>query len=171
MDESGDVAQIDFQHHPSERLGEQGVDAPVPQILQALVDGIGDPVEQMMDVDVMAQQSVEDVVEHADDIECFLEKFLQKGVDELVPQIPGALVGVLEANRVEEESTEDAEQSCQERTWNASPRPYTFVAFTTAAFPFSSKDPPANSGGWGWYIGKEPPHILCLFMQGHHKRR
>ena len=81
-DESGEAAQIDFQHHLSERLCEQGVDAPVPQILQALVDGIGDLVEQMVDVDVMAQQSVEDVVEHADEMECFLEHFLEKGVDE-----------------------------------------------------------------------------------------
>ena len=53
-DESGEVAQIDFQHHLSERLGDQGVDVPVPQIPEALVDGIGDPVEQMVDVDVMA---------------------------------------------------------------------------------------------------------------------
>ena len=81
-DESGEVAQIDFQHHLSKHLGEHGVDAPVPHILQALVGGIGDPVEQMMDVDVIAQQSVEDVVEHAEELECFLEHFLDKGVDE-----------------------------------------------------------------------------------------
>ena len=72
-------------------LASKGVDAPVPHILQALVDGIGDLVEQMMDVDVMAQQSVEDVVEHADEMECFLEHFLEKGVDEPVPQIREAL--------------------------------------------------------------------------------
>ena len=69
MDESGEVAHIDFQHHLSERLGEQGVDAPVPQIPEALVDGSGDPVEQMVDVDVMASQIVEDVFEHADEVE------------------------------------------------------------------------------------------------------
>ena len=60
-DESGEVAQIDFQLHLSERLGEQDVDAKVPQIPQALVDGIGDLVDQVEDVDVMAQQIVEDV--------------------------------------------------------------------------------------------------------------
>ena len=78
-DESGEVAQIDYQHHLSERLGEQGVDAKVPQILQALVDGIGDPVEQVVDVDVMAQQIVEDVIEHADEMECFLQHSLDNG--------------------------------------------------------------------------------------------
>ena len=145
MDESGEVAQIDFQLHLSERLGEQGVDAPVPQIPQALVDGIGDLVEQIVDVDVMVSQIVEDVVEQADEMECFLQQFLEKGVDQPMPQIPEAHVGVLEANRVEEESTKDAEHSSQDRNWNASPRPCTVVAFTTAAFPFSSKDPPANS--------------------------
>ena len=91
-DESGEVVQIDFQHHLSERLGEQGVDAPVPQIPQALVDGIADPVEQVVDVDVMAQQNVEDVIEHAGELECFLEHFPENGVDEPVPQIPEALV-------------------------------------------------------------------------------
>ena len=91
---------------------------------------------------------MEDVVEHADEVEFFLEQFLEKGVDQPMPQIPEAHVGVLEANRVEEESTKDAEHSCQERNWNASPRPCTVVAFTTAAFPFSSKDPPANSSVW-----------------------
>ena len=69
MDVSGEVAQIDAQHHRSERFGEQGVDEPVPQIPEALVDAIGDPVEQMVDVDVMGPQFVEDVVGH---MECFL---------------------------------------------------------------------------------------------------
>ena len=92
MDESGEVAQIDFQHHLSERLGEQGVDAQAPQIQQALVDGIGDPVEQVVDVDVMVSEIVEDVIEHADEMDCFLEHFPENGVDEPVPQIPEALV-------------------------------------------------------------------------------
>ena len=55
------------------------MDAPVPQIQQALVDGIGDPVEQVVDVGVMAQQIVEDVVEHADEVEC-LRHSLENGV-------------------------------------------------------------------------------------------
>ena len=88
---------------------------------------------------------MEDVVEHADEVEFFLEQFQVKGVDQPMPQIPEAHVGVLETNRVEEESTKDAENSSQDRNWNASPRPCNVIAFTTAAFPFSSKDPPANS--------------------------
>ena len=155
-DESGEVAQIDFQHHLSERLGEQGMDAEVPQIQQALVDGIGNPVEQMVDVDVMASQIVEDVVDHADEVEFFLEQFLEKGVDQPVPQIPEAPVGVLETNRVEEESTKDAEHSCQDRNWNASPRPCTVVAFTTAAFPFSS------SQQLCWVGTSAKNHLTCL---------
>ena len=79
MDVSGEVAQIDVQHHRSERFGEQGVDEPRHQIPEALVDGIGDPVEEMVDVDVMDPQIVEDVVGHADDMECFLFcSFLRK---------------------------------------------------------------------------------------------
>ena len=40
--------------------------------------GIGDPVEQVVDVDVMISQIVEDVVEHADEVECFLQQFLEE---------------------------------------------------------------------------------------------
>ena len=171
MDESGEVAQINVQHHRSERLGEQGVDGPVPQILQALVYGIGDAVEQMVDVDVMGPQIVEDVVEHADEMECFLEQIHEKSVDEPMPQIPEAHVGVLEANRVEEKCTKDAEHSCQERNWNASPCPYTFVAFTTAAFPFSSKDHLANSSVGLVPLPRTTSHSLSFHALAPQKER
>ena len=77
-----------------------------------------------------------------------------------MPQIPKAHVGVLEANRVEEESTKDAEHSSQDRNWNASPRPCTVVAFTTAAFLFLFQGSSSQQLGWVGTSAKN--HLTCM---------